>query len=109
MADTVKENDQLMDLVEQHRNSVGCEVKTIVAERPWYIMTKQKNIPRIASNAYEYVRKVLDFGFHNAHPVCQSGRRAVPPPCDVARTDRKIWWEILSHDKTPEHWIIDQW
>jgi len=29
----------------------------------------QKTIPRVAPKAYEYVKNVLDFGFHNAHSV----------------------------------------
>jgi perosamine synthetase len=33
-------------------------------------MTKtQKRIPRVSPKAYEYVKRVLDFGFHNAHSV----------------------------------------
>jgi perosamine synthetase len=34
----------------------------------------RKTIPRVAPLAYEYVRKVLDFGFHNAHSVGMTGR-----------------------------------
>ena len=33
-----------------------------------------KQIPRVAPNAYDYVRDVLDFGFHNAHSVGITGR-----------------------------------
>ena len=29
----------------------------------------KKSIPRVAPQAYEYVRQVLDFGFHNAQSV----------------------------------------
>ena len=29
----------------------------------------QKKIPRVAPKAYEYVKEVLDFGFHNAQSV----------------------------------------
>ena len=29
----------------------------------------RKKIPRVAPKAYEYVKQVLDFGFHNAHSV----------------------------------------
>ena len=29
----------------------------------------RKSIPRVAPKAYEYVKQVLDFGFHNAHSV----------------------------------------
>jgi len=35
---------------------------------------KQKKIPRVAPKAYEYVRKVLDFGFHNAHSAGMTAR-----------------------------------
>ncbi|NLX55925.1 MAG: hypothetical protein GXY58_12505 [Planctomycetaceae bacterium] len=35
---------------------------------------RQKRIPRVAPQAYEYVRQVLDFGFHNAHSVGMTGR-----------------------------------
>jgi perosamine synthetase len=34
----------------------------------------RKAIPRVAPLAYEYVRQVLDFGFHNAHSVGMTGR-----------------------------------
>jgi dTDP-4-amino-4,6-dideoxygalactose transaminase len=34
----------------------------------------RKTIPRVAPLAYEYVRQVLDFGFHNAHSVGMTGR-----------------------------------
>ena len=34
----------------------------------------RKSIPRVAPRAYEYVRQVLDFGFHNAHSVGMTGR-----------------------------------
>jgi perosamine synthetase len=33
-----------------------------------------KSIPRVAPKAYDYVRQVLDFGFHNAHSVGMTGR-----------------------------------
>lgn len=33
------------------------------------ITSFQKKIPRVAPKAYEYVKNVLDFGFHNAHSV----------------------------------------
>jgi len=35
---------------------------------------KQKKIPRVAPKAYEYVKKVLDFGFHNAHSAGMTAR-----------------------------------
>jgi len=31
--------------------------------------TSGKKIPRVSPKAYEYVKKVLDYGFHNAHSV----------------------------------------
>lgn len=31
-------------------------------------------IPRVSPKAYDYVRKVLDFGFHNAHSVGMTAR-----------------------------------
>ena len=34
----------------------------------------RKSIPRVAPRACEYVRQVLDFGFHNAHSVGMTGR-----------------------------------
>ena len=34
----------------------------------------RRTIPRVAPRAYEYVKKVLDFGFHNAHSVGMTGR-----------------------------------
>lgn len=34
----------------------------------------RKKIPRVAPKAYEYVKKVLDFGFHNAHSVGMTAR-----------------------------------
>jgi perosamine synthetase len=34
----------------------------------------RKTIPRAAPRAYEYVKQVLDFGFHNAHSVGMTGR-----------------------------------
>ena len=34
----------------------------------------RKSIPRVAPKAYEYVKSVLDFGFHNAHSVGMTGR-----------------------------------
>ncbi len=34
----------------------------------------QKKIPRVAPKAYDYVKKVLDFGFHNAHSVGMTAR-----------------------------------
>ena len=34
----------------------------------------QKQIPRVAPKAYEYVKEVLDFGFHNAHSVGVTAR-----------------------------------
>ena len=34
----------------------------------------RKTIPRVAPQAYEYVKQVLDFGFHNAHSVGMTGR-----------------------------------
>ncbi|MCK5526000.1 MAG: hypothetical protein KAJ05_02560, partial [Candidatus Latescibacteria bacterium] len=34
----------------------------------------QKKIPRVAPKAYEYVKEVLDFGFHNAHSVGMTAR-----------------------------------
>lgn len=34
----------------------------------------QKKIPRVAPKAYEYVKQVLDFGFHNAHAVGMTSR-----------------------------------
>ncbi len=37
-------------------------------------MDSGKRIPRVAPRAYEYVREVLDFGFHNAHSVGITGR-----------------------------------
>lgn len=33
-----------------------------------------KSIPRVSPKAYEYVRQVLDFGFHNAHSPGFTGR-----------------------------------
>lgn len=33
-----------------------------------------RSIPRVAPKAYEYVRQVLDFGFHNAHSVGMTAR-----------------------------------
>ena len=35
---------------------------------------KQKKIPRVAPKAYEYVKQVLDFGFHNAHSAGMTAR-----------------------------------
>ena len=37
-------------------------------------MTEQRSIPRVAPRAYDYVREVLDFGFHNAHSPGITGR-----------------------------------
>jgi perosamine synthetase len=34
----------------------------------------RKTIPRVAPRAYEYVKQVLDFGFHNAHSAGMTGR-----------------------------------
>jgi len=34
----------------------------------------RKTIPRVSPKAYEYVRQVLDFGFHNAHSVGMTSR-----------------------------------
>lgn len=34
----------------------------------------QKKIPRVTPKAYEYVKQVLDFGFHNAHSVGMTAR-----------------------------------
>jgi hypothetical protein len=34
----------------------------------------RKTIPRVAPRAYEYVKQVLDFGFHNAHSPGMTGR-----------------------------------
>ncbi len=34
----------------------------------------RKTIPRVAPRAYEYVKEVLDFGFHNAHAVGMTAR-----------------------------------
>lgn len=34
----------------------------------------RKVIPRVAPKAYEYVKQVLDFGFHNAHAVGMTAR-----------------------------------
>ena len=34
----------------------------------------RKTIPRVASRAYEYVKQILDFGFHNAHSVGMTAR-----------------------------------
>lgn len=34
----------------------------------------KKSIPRVAPRAYEYVKQVLDFGFHNAHSVGMTAR-----------------------------------
>jgi len=34
----------------------------------------RKIIPRVAPKAYEYVKQVLDFGFHNAHSVGMTAR-----------------------------------
>jgi perosamine synthetase len=34
----------------------------------------RKTIPRVAPKAYEYVKQVLDFGFHNAHSVGMTAR-----------------------------------
>lgn len=34
----------------------------------------RKTIPRVAPKAYEYVKEVLDFGFHNAHSVGMTAR-----------------------------------
>ena len=34
----------------------------------------QKKIPRVSPRAYEYVKQVLDFGFHNAHSVGMTSR-----------------------------------
>lgn len=34
----------------------------------------RKTIPRVAAGAYEYVKQVLDFGFHNAHSVGMTAR-----------------------------------
>lgn len=34
----------------------------------------RKSIPRVAPKAYEYVKSVLDFGFHNAHSVGMTGQ-----------------------------------
>lgn len=34
----------------------------------------RKSIDRVASRAYDYVREVLDFGFHNAHSVGMTAR-----------------------------------
>ena len=33
-----------------------------------------KRISRVSPKAYEYVKQVLDFGFHNAHSVGITGR-----------------------------------
>ena len=37
-------------------------------------MAKITSIPRVAPKAYEYVKQVLDFGFHNASSVGISAR-----------------------------------
>ncbi len=34
----------------------------------------RKKIPRVAPKAYEYVKEILDFGFHNAHSVGMTAR-----------------------------------
>lgn len=34
----------------------------------------QKRIPRVAPKSYEYVKQVLDFGFHNSHSVGMTAR-----------------------------------
>lgn len=34
----------------------------------------RKTIPRVSPKAYEYVKQVLDFGFHNAHSVGMTAR-----------------------------------
>ena len=34
----------------------------------------RKEVPRVAPRAYEYVKEVLDFGFHNAHSVGMTAR-----------------------------------
>jgi perosamine synthetase len=34
----------------------------------------RKTIPRVAPRAYEYVKQILDFGFHNAHSVGMTAR-----------------------------------
>ncbi len=34
----------------------------------------RKTIPRVAPKAYDYVKEVLDFGFHNAHSVGMTAR-----------------------------------
>jgi perosamine synthetase len=34
----------------------------------------RKSIPRVSPKAYEYVKQVLDFGFHNAHSVGMTAR-----------------------------------
>ncbi len=36
--------------------------------------TVHRSIPRVSPNAYDYVQKVLDFGFHNAHSVGMTER-----------------------------------
>ena len=34
----------------------------------------QRKIPRVAPKSYEYVKQVLDFGFHNSHSVGMTAR-----------------------------------
>ncbi len=40
-------------------------------------MQKSKSIPRVSPKAYDYVKEVLDFGFHNAHAPGHLGRLEV--------------------------------
>jgi len=38
------------------------------------VRSSRKTIPRVAPRAYDYVKEVLDFGFHNAHSPGMTGR-----------------------------------
>ena len=70
----------------------------------------QKKIPRVAPKAYEYVKEVLDFGFHNAHPVglTASSRRglgrSMALPIAMARQRcRALSWPPASESATRPH------